>query len=163
MVIAETTGSVVKNSVGYCCREDGAKLLSEVIRIRGRLADLQVFEETRGLKVGDPVEFRREMLSVTLGPGLLGQIYDGLQNPLPHVAEKQGFFLTPGVYLPGLPTDTKWPFTPTAEVGSTVRAGDTLGTVPEGIFEHRIMAPFGLKGEWKLASLAEAGEYTVEQ
>ena len=97
MVIAEARGQVVKNSVGYCCRSDGAKLLSEVIRIRGRLADLQVFEETRGLRVGDPVEFRKEMLSVVLGPGLLGQIYDGLQNPLPQVAEKEGFHLTPGV------------------------------------------------------------------
>jgi len=162
MVIAETTGHVVKNSVGYCCRGDGAKLLSEVIRIRGRLADLQVFEETRGLKVGDAVEFRREMLSVALGPGLLGQIYDGLQNPLPQVAEETGFFLTPGVYIHGLPTDRKWAFTPTAEPGATVRAGETLGTVPEGIFTHQVMAPFGLKGDWKLEAVADAGEYTIE-
>ena len=161
MVIAEAAGTVVKNSVGYCCRGDGARLLSEVIRIRGRLADLQVFEETRGLKVGDPVEFRKEMLSVQLGPGLLGQIYDGLQNPLPRVAEQEGFFLAPGVYIDGLPTDVKWAFTPTAKVGSTIRAGQTLGTVPEGIFTHPIMAPFGLSGEWKLETLAGAGEYTV--
>ena len=161
MVIAEAESRVVKNSVGYCCRRDGARLLSEVIRIRGRLADLQVFEETRGLRVGDPVEFRKEMLSVVLGPGLLGQIYDGLQNPLPKVAEETGFFLTPGVYIDGLPTDRKWPFTPTAEVGSTIRRGETLGTVPEGIFTHRIMAPFGLQGDWKLQSLAAPGEYTL--
>ena len=95
MVVAETTGQVVQNSVGHCCRQDGARLLSEVIRIRGRLADLQVFEETRGLRVGDPVEFSREMLSVKLGPGLLGQIFDGLQNPLPKLAEQAGFFLKP--------------------------------------------------------------------
>jgi len=162
MVIAETRGAVVKNSVGYCCRSDGARLLSEVIRIRGRLADLQVFEETRGLRVGDAVEFRKEMLSVALGPGLLGQIYDGLQNPLPQVAEKEGFHLTPGVYIHGLPTDTRWALTPTAEVGSTVHVGDTLGTVPEGIFTHHVMAPFDLQGEWKLESLVEPGEYTIE-
>jgi len=161
MVIAETDGRVVKNSVGYCCRSDGARLLSEVIRIRGRLADLQVFEETRGLRVGDPVEFRREMLSVTLGPGLLGQIYDGLQNPLPQLAEEVGFFLEPGHYLDGLPGDVKWAFTPVAEVGSTVRAGYTLGTVPEGIFTHHVMSPFDLAGEWRLESIAAAGEYTV--
>ncbi len=163
MVIAEAPGRVVKNSVGYCCRADGAKLLCEVIRIRGRLTDLQVFEETRGLKVGDPVEFQKEMLSVTVGPGLLGQIFDGLQNPLPQLAEKVGFFLVPGQYLPGLPLDRKWAFTPTAEVGESVRAGQQLGTVPEGIFTHRIMAPFGLRDSWRLESLAPAGEYTVAQ
>ena len=163
MVIAETDGQVVKNSVGYCCRADGAKLLSEVIRIRGRLADLQVFEETRGLRVGDSVEFRKEMLSVVLGPGLLGQIYDGLQNPLPKLAEEVGYFLTPGHYIEGLPTDTKWQFTPTAEVGSTVHAGDTLGTVPEGIFTHHVMVPFSWQGEYKLSGIAEPGEYTIEQ
>ena len=162
MVIAEAEGRVVKNSIGYCCRADGAKLLSELIRIRGRLVDMQVFEETRGLKVGDTVEFRKEMLSVTLGPGLLGQIYDGLQNPLVRVAEEAGFFLKPGLYIHGLLTDVKWAFTPTAEVGAAVRAGQTLGTVPEGIFTHHIMAPFGLKGDWKLDDLAKEGEYTVE-
>ncbi|MDP7288722.1 MAG: V-type ATP synthase subunit A, partial [Phycisphaerae bacterium] len=101
MVIAETGGTVVQNSVGYCCRNDGAKLLSEVIRIRGRMADLQVFEATRGLQIGDEVEFHEEMLSVTLGPGLLGNIYDGLQNPLMELAEECGFFLQPGTYLDG--------------------------------------------------------------
>ena len=101
LVIAQTSGRVVQNSVGYCVRSDGTKLLSEVIRVRGQLADLQVFEETRGLRLGDMVEFSGEMLSVTLGPGLLGQIYDGLQNPLPAVAKEAGFFLKPGLYIHG--------------------------------------------------------------
>ncbi len=161
MVIAETDGKIVQNSIGYCCRRDGAKLLSEVIRIRGRLADLQVFEETRGLRVGDIVELRDEMLSVTLGPGLLGQTYDGLQNPLPRVAEKTGFFLTPGVYVHGLDEQRTWDFTPKVSVGDTVRAGDTLGTVPETMFEHHIMAPFTLKGECKVESIVEASSHTV--
>ncbi len=163
LVIAQTDGNVVQNSVGYCIHSDGTKLLSEVIRIRGHLADLQVFEETRGLKIGDSVEFSQEMLSVTLGPGLLGQIYDGLQNPLPAVAEKAGFFLKPGLYIHGLPTDKQWEFTAMARTGDTVVAGDTLGTVPEGIFTHRIMAPFTLKGEWKVKKIVNAGSYTVQQ
>jgi V/A-type H+-transporting ATPase subunit A len=162
MVIAETDGTIVQNSVGYCCRNDGAKLLSEVIRIRGRMADLQVFEATRGLQIGDDVEFHEQMLSVTLGPGLLGNIYDGLQNPLMELAEECGFFLQPGMYLDGLNTTPTWEYTPTAEVGATIEAGDTLGTVPEGIFTHQIMAPFGLEGQWTVKSTAAAGAYNVE-
>jgi len=162
MVIAETDGTVVQNSVGYCCRNDGAKLLSEVIRIRGRMADLQVFEATRGLQIGDNVEFHEEMLSVTLGPGLLGNIYDGLQNPLMELAEECGFFLQPGTYLDGLNTKPQWEYTPVAKVGDTISAGDTLGTVPEGIFTHQIMAPFGLEGQWTVKSAIEAGSYNVE-
>ncbi len=163
MVVAETRGRVVQNSIAFCCRGDGARLLSETIRIRGKLADLQVFEETRGLKIGDTVDFQEEMLSVTLGPGLLGQVYDGLQNPLPKLAEQIGYFLEPGHYLPGLETDVKWSFTPTVEPGQSVEAGDTLGTVPEGIFTHRIMAPFGLQGRWSVQDITGAGDYTVDE
>ncbi|MDY6911320.1 MAG: V-type ATP synthase subunit A [Chloroflexota bacterium] len=163
LVIAQTDGQIVQNSVGYCVRADGTKLLSEVIRIRGQHADLQVFEETRGLKHGDAVEFSEELLSVTLGPGLLGQIYDGLQNPLPAVAQEVGFFLKPGLYIHGLPTDTQWEFTPTAKRGDTVSAGDTLGTVPEGIFTHRIMVPFSLQGQWTVGSIVSADSYTIEK
>ncbi len=163
MVIAQAEGRVVQNSVGYCCRGDGAKLLSEVIRVRGARIDLQVFEETRGLKVGDPVELQEQMLSVSLGPGLLGRIYDGLQNPLPEVAEKAGFFLEPGLYLPPLDLARAWQFTPVATAGQKVRAGDTLGTVPEGIFTHRIMVPFGLQGDWRVAQVSPAGAFTVEK
>ena len=161
MVIAETTGQVVQNSVGYCCRQDGARLLSEVIRIRGRLADLQVFEETRGLRVGDPVEFTPEMLSVKLAPGLLGQIFDGLQNPLPKLAEQEGFFLKPGTYVDPLSADTQWEFTPAVKAKATVRAAQTLGTVPEGIFTHQIMAPFTLQGTWKVDSIVHKGAYAI--
>ena len=130
LVAAETETKVVQNSVGYCLRADGARLLSEVIRIRGHVVDLQVFEETRGLKAGDAVEFHDEMLSVTLGPGLLGQVYDGLQNPLPALAEKIGFFLKPGNYLPGLVAGREWEFTTVANVGGVGTSGSTRGTVP---------------------------------
>lgn len=163
MVVARVPERVVQNSVGYCCRGDGAKLLSEVIRVRGEVADLQVFEETRGLRVGDTVEFQSEMLSVVLGPGLLGQIYDGLQNPLPQLAEQEGFFLEPGKYIHGLDLKKQWDFTPLAKVGDDVQAGDPLGKTPEGIFEHHVMAPFDLDGVWKVQSVAPAGAYTVEK
>ena len=163
MVIAETPGRVVQNSIAYCCRLDGARLLSETIRIRGSLADLQVFEETRGLHVGDEVDFQDEMLSVVLGPGLLGQIYDGLQNPLPQLAEEVGYFLEPGRYIHGLDTEKTWAFTPTAAVGDAVGAASKLGTVPEGIFTHEIMAPFDLDGTWTVAEIAGAGDYTIEK
>ncbi len=162
MVVVEAEGRVVQNAVGYCLRQDGARLLSEVIRVRGGMADLQVFEETRGLRVGDAVEFRDEMLSVTLGPGLLGQIFDGLQNPLPKLAEKTGYFLLAGTYLASLSQDRRWEFTPSASEGATVQAGDPLGWVPEGIFEHQIMAPFDLEGKWRVASVAAKGEHTIE-
>ncbi|MFP4356358.1 MAG: V-type ATP synthase subunit A [Phycisphaerae bacterium] len=162
MVVAETEDRVVQNSIGYCCREDGARLLSEVIRVRGNLADLQVFEETGGLKVGDTVELLEQMLSVTLGPGLLGQIFDGLQNPLPRLAEDSGFFLQPGKYIEGLRTDLQWDWTPKLAPGDSVQAADPLGTVPEGIFEHKVMAPFTLKGTWQIESIADPGQYSVD-
>ncbi len=161
MVTAHIEGVVVQNSVAYCCRSDGAKLLSEVVRIRGANCDLQVFEETRGLRVGDTVEFGEDMLRVALGPGLLGRIYDGLQNPLPELAEVVGTHLQPGHYLPALDQEKTWPFTPTVAAGDGVLAGDTLGTVPEGIFEHRIMVPFSWAGQWTVDSIIEAGEQTI--
>lgn len=153
---------VVQNSVGYCIRGDGTRLLSEVIRVRGQRADLQVFEETRGLQVGDAVEFQEDMLSVVLGPGLLGQIYDGLQNRLPELARQVGYFLKPGVFIDGLSIETRWAFTPTVQPGDTVTAGQTLGTVPEGIFDHHIMTPFGWRGSYAVAKIAPAGAYTVQ-
>ncbi len=163
LVIAQTNGQIVQNSICHCRRSDGTGLLGEVIRVRGSLADLQIFEETRGLKHGDIVEFGKDMLSVTVGPGLLGQVYDGLQNPLPAVAEEAGFFLKPGLYIHGLSVNRKWEFTPVARAGESVSAGDTLGTVPEGIFTHRIMVPFSWHGKFKVENVVEAGSYTVEK
>jgi V/A-type H+-transporting ATPase subunit A len=151
---------VIQNEVAYACVGD-LKLKAEVIRIRGNRADLQVFEDTSALKVGDPVEFTGQMLSVELGPGLLTQVFDGLQNPLPRLAEESGFFLQRGKYLDPLPRDKKWAFTPLAKVGDTVTGGDTIGTVPEGIFDHRIMVPFRLTGKYTVESVVAAGEYTV--
>lgn len=162
MVTAEVDGSVRQNAVAYCNRSDGVRLMSEIIRIRGQHVDMQVFEITRGLKVGDEVEITDELLSVELGPGLIGMVYDGLQNPLTEVAIKHGDFLTPGNYLQALNREQEWDFTPVAEVGTQVKAGDNLGKVKEKIFDHFIMAPFTLSGEWKVKSVAAAGKYKVE-
>ena len=158
----EFENPVIQNEVAYASIGD-LKLKAEVIRIRGNNAELQVFEDTVGVKVGDPVEFTGALLSVELGPGLLSQVFDGLQNPLPALAEECGFFLQRGKYLKALPRDTQWAYTPKLNVGDTVVAGDTIGTVPEGMFEHRIMVPFGLRGKWTVEKLAPAGEYTVEE
>ncbi|AFG37703.1 V-type ATP synthase subunit A [Spirochaeta africana] len=160
MISVKVDGIVSLNEVGYV-KVDNRRLKAEVIRIRGQQAELQVFEMTRGIGVGDPVEFTQELLAVELGPGLLGQIYDGLQNPLPELAEQCGFFLDRGIYLDALDRERTWEFTPTAAKGDTVTAGDTLGTVPEGIFKHRIMVPFDKDEAYTIESIAAAGSYPV--
>lgn len=162
MLTVEFAGVVTQNEVAYAILGD-IRLKCEVIRIRGNRADLQVFESTNDLKVGDVVEFAEELLSVELGPGLLKQVYDGLQNPLPELAEACGFFLNRGVYLQALDREANWAFTPTVQVGDHVKAGDSVGTVPEGLFQHRIMLPFGWAGEWTVKSVVNAGDYNVEK
>lgn len=155
-------GSVLQNEVGFVRLSD-QRLKAEVIRIQDDVAEMQVFENTRGLGPGDRVEFSGELLAVTLGPGLLGQIYDGLQNPLTELAEAHGVFLPKGVYADPLDPTHRWEFEPTAKPGQTVRAGATLGVVQEGIFEHRIMAPFDLRGDWTLSGLCDPGDYLVTE
>ena len=155
-------GTVSMNEICYVKVGDTA-LKSEVIRIKGNLAQIQVYEMTGGIQCGDAVEFTGEMLSAELGPGLLGQIYDGLQNPLPVLAEKAGWFLERGHYADGLDADKKWAFTPVAQVGDTLRAGDYIGTVPEGAFTHKIFIPFYLLGNYTIKSIAEKGEYTIKE
>lgn len=155
---------VILNEVAYACiNSSDLKLKAEVIRIRGNKAELQVFEDTTGLKIGDSVEFTGELLSVELGPGLLTQVFDGLQNPLPALAEECGFFLKRGTYLDPLPRDIKWNFTPSVNVGDIVVSGDTLGIVPEGLYEHKIMVPFNLEGKWEIKEISSIGDYTVDQ
>lgn len=158
----EFNSPVAQNEVAYA-RTGTLRLKAEVIRIRGNTAELQVFEDTSDLRVGDAVEFTGELLSAELGPGLLGSIYDGLQNPLPQLAAESGFFLQCGKYLPALDRAKTWSFTPRAAAGDVVQAGDTLGTVPEGIFQHRIMVPFRFDGKYTVVEVAPAGSYTVEQ
>ena len=153
-------GSIRKNEVAYILVGD-KRLKGEVIRVTNGVASMQIYEMSNGIKVGDPVEFTGELMSVDLGPGLLTQIYDGLQNPLPELAEKCGFFLERGVYLDAIP-DRDWDFTPVAKVGDSVEAGSTVGAVPEGLFKHQIMVPFTLKGnDWTVKSIKAAGSYNV--
>ena len=160
LITAEFDGSVKKNEVCYVLVGD-ERLKGEVIRITNGVASMQVYEMTNGVQVGDRVELSGELLSVELGPGLLSQVYDGLQNPLPELADQCGFFLKRGVYLDPIP-DKSWEFTPVAKVGDSVQAGDTLGTVPEGLFTHHIMVPFGLKDEgWTVKSIQPKGTYHV--
>jgi V/A-type H+-transporting ATPase subunit A len=162
MITASFESNVRQNEVAYVITGD-RRLKSEVIRVRGHLCDMQVFEDTRGIRVGDSVEFTGNLLVVELGPGLLRQIYDGLQNPLPELAKKCGLFLKRGVYLDGLDRSVKWEFTPIAKVGDRVEAGSVLGTVPEGIFTHKIFVPFSFVGTAEVRKVAPPGSYTVDQ
>jgi V/A-type H+-transporting ATPase subunit A len=160
MLTVEFSAAVSQNEVAYVL-VGKEKLKCEVIRVRGNRADLQIFESANGIGIGDTVEFTGQRLSVELGPGLLKSIYDGLQNPLVLLAEKSGFFLERGLYLNALDRESRWDFTPIAKAGDKVVAGDRIGSVPEGMFTHYIMAPFALRGEWTLRSVAPAGEYRV--
>ncbi len=162
LLSVEFSGNVSMNEICYVLVGD-TRLKSEVIRIRGNVAQVQVYEMTDGIKCGDEVEFTGDMLSAELGPGLLGQIYDGLQNPLPKLAKQAGWFLERGIYASGLDSEKKWEFTPTASVGDVVRAGEYIGTVPEGAFTHKIFVPFYLLGSYTVKSIAEKGEYTIKE
>ena len=161
LVTVEVGATVSLNEVGYILNGD-KRLKSEVIRINGSSAEMQVFEMTRGIGIGDSVEFTDELLAVELGPGLLGQVYDGLQNPLPKLAEQCGFFLDRGVYLSALDKNSTWEFTPSVAAGDTVTAGDTVGTVPEGIFTHRVMVPFNMTQPYTVKSVKPAGTYALK-
>ena len=175
MITVRFDGAVAQNEVGYAKLGD-KRLMAEIVRVRGEKCDLQVFESTTDLAVGTDVEFTGELLAAELGPGLLAQVYDGLQNPLAELAKEAGkisesaaFFLQRGLYLPGLPRDRKWDFHPLAKVGDRVRAGDFLGWVTEGIFDnktmpgHKIMVPFAFRGAYVVKSVAVEGDYTVTE
>lgn len=154
-------GQIVKNEVAYVCLDD-KRLKSEVLRIYGAEADLQVFEDTEGVKVGDHVELTHQMLSASLGPGLLGTVFDGLQNPLETLASRDGFFLKRGHYANSLDRTQKWSFVPIRRTGERLRAGDVLGTVQERGVEHKIMVPFDLSGQAELTWI-QGGSFTIDE
>ncbi|GGB99645.1 V-type ATP synthase alpha chain [Marinobacterium zhoushanense] len=156
---------VTKNEVVLICPQRAQadfaeKLQAEVLRVRYGEADVQVFENTRGVAVGDAVEQSGQMLSVALGPGLLGQVYDGLQNPLELIAGQHGFFLPRGLAVDGIDNQQRWSFVPKVKIGAKVKAGDLLGTVQEGRFEHRILAPFNMRGKAEVSWVQE-GSFSV--
>lgn len=161
--VAATSGAVMNGEVAYIVIEDGKRLKSEVIEVkRGDLIYLQVFEDTSWMKVGDPVEFTGLPLAVKLGPGILGTVTDGLQNPLYELGKIE-WFLERGMEVAPLDTSVKWKFTPKAAIGDTVSGGSVLGTVPEKLFEHKIFVPFSVRGDWVVESMAVAGDYNVDE
>ena len=161
IVGVESDAPLMKNAIAFVHTGE-ASLKGEVLRVQGRRADLQIFEETQGVRVGDRVELTTQMLSATLGPGLLGMIYDGLQNPLEALAQRDGFFLVRGKSVAPLDLARKWTFVPSRKPGERLRAGDVIGTVAEHRFTHKIMIPFAEPGEVELCDI-EGGDFTVDQ
>lgn len=158
LVMVKMDGPVAQNEICYIDL-DGVKLMAEVIKITGEKAYVQVFESTRGLRVGCQVEFAGQMLEATLGPGLLSSNYDGLQNNL---ATMEGVFLQRGCYTAPLDESKLWDFTPLAKVGDKVEAAQWIGEVKEGWLPHKIMVPFKFKGVYTIKKLASAGQYTIK-
>lgn len=157
LVTVEVDGPVAQNEIAYI--ELGTqKLMAEVLKVSGKNAYVQVFESTRGLKVGNNVQFNGHMLEVILGPGLLSRNYDGLQNDLDKLT---GVFLQRGEYNYPLDTEKQWEFVPLANVGDQVEAGIWLGEVDENHQPHKIMVPFALEGKFILKWLAPKGNYTI--
>ncbi|MFS4416071.1 V-type ATP synthase subunit A [Maribacter sp. 2307ULW6-5] len=158
-----SSGPVINGEVAFILIEGGKRLKSEVIDVKpGGVVYLQVFEDTAWMQVGDTVEFTGLPLAVKLGPGILGSVTDGLQNPLYELAKTE-WFLERGMEVAPLDNTTKWHFTPKVAKGDTVTGGSVLGSVPEKIFEHKIFVPFSLKGEHTLESIAPEGDYTITE
>jgi len=159
LVTVAVDGPVAQNEICYITT-DGVKLMSEVIKVIGKNAYAQVFESTRGMKVGDAVEFTGHMLEITLGPGMLSRNYDGLQNDLDKMED---VFLKRGEYTFPLDKERLWHFKPIAKVGDVLSAGRWLGEVEENHQLLKIMIPFQFKGKCTIKTMAAEGEYTVLQ
>ncbi|MER3557017.1 MAG: V-type ATP synthase subunit A, partial [Thermus sp.] len=143
------------------CKVGHEGLVGEIIRLDGDTAFVQVYEDTSGLKVGEPVVSTGLPLAVELGPGMLNGIYDGIQRPLERIREKTGIYITRGVVVHPLDREKKWAWTPVVKPGDEVQGGMVLGTVPEFAFTHKILVPPDVKGRVK--EVKPAGEYTVEE
>jgi len=158
LVTVLVDGPVAENEICYIDL-GGVKMMAEVIKVNGKNASVQVFESTRGLKGGDKVEFEGRMLEITLGPGLLSSVYDGLQNDL---TTMQDVFLQRGEYTDPLDREKLWDFTPIAKPGDKVVAADWLGEVKEGWLPHKIMVPFAFQGDYTVKSVKPEGSYNVD-
>lgn len=157
LVVAKGMPSVKMYEV---CRVGNEELIGEVNRVEGDKSFIQVYEETAGIRPGEKVLATGSSLSLELGPGLLGQLFDGIQRPLPGIKEASGDFIRRGISVSALSKDKKWKFTPKADKGDKVQAGDVLGVVPETtLVEHKIMVPPATSGE--IVDIASEGEYTV--
>jgi V/A-type H+-transporting ATPase subunit A len=171
----EKTGKVVKVSGPLVVAENipdakmfemvyvsDKKLFGEIIEIKGNFSSIQVYEDTSGVGPGDPVYSTGLPLSVELGPGLIGSIYDGVQRPLDVLKEKYGDFIVRGSYEPALNRGKKWHFVPVVKKGNKVTAGDVIGEVQETLaVKHKILVPVGMEGE--IVDIAEEGDYTVQE
>ncbi|MBQ1965000.1 MAG: V-type ATP synthase subunit A [Tidjanibacter sp.] len=159
IVIVETEGAVSQNEICYITI-GGVKLMAEVIKVNGKNAYVQVFDSTRGLRIGTEVEFAGHMLEATLAPGIISRNYDGLQNDL---EKMESLFIERGTQTDPIDFEKLWEYKPLAQVGDTVTAGDWLGEVKELWVAHKIMVPFVMTGTYTVKSLAEAGEYNVNK
>ncbi len=166
-VVSRVSGpTVIARSMGgsrmaEVVRVGSVGLMGEIIRLDGDTAFVQTYEDTSGICVGEPVLGTGESLLVTLGPGLLGSVFDGVQRPLRMLEKESGVFISRGLSVPALPPDRKWKFEPAAKAGDSVTAGDVLGTVKEtDSFTHKVMVPPGRQG--KIASI-RPGEFTVTE
>ncbi len=159
IVIVETEGAVSQNEICYITI-GGVKLMAEVIKVNGKNAYVQVFDSTRGLRIGTEVEFAGHMLEATLAPGIISRNYDGLQNDL---EKMESLFIERGTQTDPIDFEKLWEYKPLAQVGDVVTAGDWLGEVKELWVNHKIMVPFVMTGTYTVKSLAEAGEYNVNK
>lgn len=159
LVMVEVDGPVSQNEICYI-NLSGVRLMAEVIKVLGNVAYVQVFESTRGLRVGDKVDFEGHMLEVSLGPGILSKNYDGLQHDLDKM---EGTFLRRGEYTEALDLTSKWDFKPIAKTGDVVTAGAWLGEVKENWINHKIMVPFKFEENYTLKWLADAGNYDLSE
>ena len=157
IVIVKADGPVGQNEICYVWTGD-TKMMAEVIKVIGDAAYVQVFDSTRGLKIGDRVEFEGHMLEVTLAPGLLSRNYDGLQNDL---EKMDGLFIARGSITDPVDYDVEWEFSPLAKVGDKVTAASWLGEVKEQWVMHKIMVPFTMTDSYTVKSVAEAGKYKI--
>ncbi len=157
IVIAKVDGAVGQNEICYVYCGD-TRMMAEVIKVIGDEAYVQVYDSTRGLKIGDKVEFEGHMLEATLAPGLLSRNYDGLQNDL---EKMDGLFINRGSITDPIDFEKKWEFSPIAKMGDKVSAGAWLGEVKEQWVMHKIMLPFVMQGTYTVKIIAAAGEYKV--
>lgn len=157
----EFEGDIIQGEVAMI-KIEGVQLKGEVIEIAGKEAKIQVFEDTRDVRLNTPVEFIESLLDAELGPGLLSSIFDGLQNPLEGVADSAGFFLPRGLYLPPLDRQRRWEYEPVARIGDVVVRGDTLGTTLETRFQHHIMLPFSKYGRYTITWTIPRGSYPID-
>ncbi len=155
-------GDIHQGEVSMVRIGGGVSLKAEVIEIVGDVAKIQVFEDTRGVRLNTSVEFTTHLLEAELGPGLLTSIFDGLQNPLEKVADATGLFLSRGVYIPPLDRSRHWDFHPTVKPGDVVRRGSYLGYTMEGRFHHQIMVPFTSFDGYTINWVIKPGSYTIE-